>query len=188
MHRMILPFLVVLTIVAVTWWKATSTPAAAGPAAIADSAPLQQPADAMPGPRRSQALPVDDVAVDVEAMRRQQRSDADKVVAAGRSKLVGRYDGEGVDHAWATAKQSELMAFRTSQQIEAIGAQADNLAINCRTSVCRIDADFSSRSEAEDWTTLYLTGAGSRIPNASTRVVPNTDGTFHLEIYGLARN
>lgn len=123
----------------------------------------------------------------LESQKARDRAEVDKVLAAGRNKLVGRYESETTDQSWANAKQVELAQFSTSAQIEAINVEPGNLDIACRRSICRIGADFASRSAAQDWATLYLTNMGDRLPNAFFEMSANTDGSTHIDVYGLAR-
>ncbi|HJW46260.1 MAG TPA: hypothetical protein VJ484_07190 [Lysobacter sp.] len=123
----------------------------------------------------------------LQAKRAQERKKIDRVVAAGRSKLVGRYESQPIDHAWATVKRAELMELGTSEQIEAIQAQPTSLGVDCRTSVCRIGADFPSQTAAEDWATLYLISEGANLPQASMKASVNPDGSVHLDVYAHAK-
>ena len=137
----------------------------------------------------SQPLPMNgaEAHARLQAKRAQQHKKIDGVVAAGRSKLAGRYESEPIDHAWATVKRAELMELGTSEQIEAIHAQPTNLGVDCRTSVCRIGADFPNPTAAEDWATLYMTSEGANLPQASLKTVVNPDGSVHLDIFANAK-
>jgi hypothetical protein len=172
-------------IIGVSWWKSheQSSPPAM-PAAESNSASVTTPA-AGPRPPGLRDAPVSPD--QVEAQRAQEREAVQAIVAAGRQKLGSRYTQETIDASWADAKQVELAQFASSQQISEIHAEPKNLAIDCRRTVCHITADFPSRTASQDWATLYLTGAGSRIANASLDTVANSDGSVRLEIYGLAR-
>lgn len=179
---------VVVLISIVTWWKMPRTKVATAadghPSAQVDSGAGRSP----PRPI-SQPLPLSDAEqrARIVAEREAERKSMDQLVTAGRNKLVTRYESETIDQAWASTKRVELAEFSTSAQMEAIGAQPDNLSIDCRRSTCRIGADFPSRSVAEDWSTLYLASLGSRLPNASLQTSVNSDGSTHIDIYGLAR-
>jgi hypothetical protein len=178
----------VVLIIGITWWK--SQEKAASDAATAPGAVASPPADAdarqalpsAPRPSTGQAG-----GTGLEAEREQERQNVQAIVAAGRNKLVSRYTSETIDASWADGKQVELAQFSTSQQIQEVHAEPKNLVIDCRRTVCRITADFANRTASQDWATLYLTGAGSRIANASLETIANADGSVRMEIYGLAR-
>jgi hypothetical protein len=106
---------------------------------------------------------------------------------AGERKLRGRYESEGVDAGWAPGKQRILEERSVSRQI--LEANASPVAFNatCRSSVCRITADFASSVAANDWYTLYTLNAGGELFASSVRGTPNPDGSVHLEIYASTR-
>jgi hypothetical protein len=123
----------------------------------------------------------------VEQFRARNEAAAERVVTAGRNKLVGAFNGETIDQAWAANARSELSQFATSQQIHDLHAEPLSMDVDCRRTVCRIGADFATRAAANDWATLYLTSVGARMPNASLQTSDNADGTAHLEVYGSVR-
>lgn len=110
-----------------------------------------------------------------------------QAAAAGEQRLRLRYEGERVDAAWAASKQQVLESLSVSPQIEQVNAQPLAIVANCRKTVCRIDADFPSRTAADDWFTLYTLNAGPEMTHSSSRNNVNPDGSVHLQIYGLAR-
>jgi hypothetical protein len=185
---------VVFAILGISWWKAQEGSTYRGApdapqwgatdaSAAASASVSSQPPPVVRSPEADAAAATARINADREAARKSVGA----IVEAGRKKLVTRYEGETLDSSWALAKQAELAGFGTSQQIEDIHAEPKNLAIDCRRTVCRINADFGNRSIAQDWAMLYLTGAGSRLANASLETIPNPDGSFRMEIYGLAR-
>ena len=124
-----------------------------------------------------------------DRMRRELLAEFKKVNAAGREKIVGRYESETIDPAWSNATRQALMApsLAASDQIRATHSEPSGLAVDCRSTTCRITADFPNRIAADDWSTFYLTGAGDRLPNATLRKTTNPDGSVRLEIYAVAR-
>jgi hypothetical protein len=178
--------------VGITWWRSHSNdvppttdtiemrPAAGVPANVARSAPPQ----AVP----SLALNAGELHARRKEQKAQREANIDRIVAAGRKKVVGRYESETIDSAWANATRQELLKFSLSDQIRATQSEPSGLNIDCRRTTCRIEADFPSITAADDWSTLYLTDAGSRLPNASLQKSYNADGSVHLTIYALARS
>lgn len=194
MRALVVLLLVALMGLGLARWKSPSTTAGAAVAApeaeTNDTLAVGSTGAAPPAVRGlSRPLPLNEAEAQaqLQAMREEGQRSAERVAAAGRNQLVGRYEQEATDHTWATAKQTELASFGTSDQIEAIQARPDNLDIACRSSVCRIGADFLTRSAAEDWAALFLTGAGARLPTAALETSVNPDGSIHLDIYGSAR-
>lgn len=125
--------------------------------------------------------------MDREEMRRTQRLQQERRGMEAHRALAGRYAAEPVDPTWASAKEAKLLAASTSDEIRRANAQPRNYTATCRSSVCKIGADFDNRGALEDWLTLFSTGLGSEVPNESYRVTTNPDGSLHLEIMGLAR-
>ena len=101
--------------------------------------------------------------------------------------LASRYAGEPVDAAWASAKEAKLLAASASDEIRRSNAVPENYRASCRSSVCRIGADFPNRGAVQDWLTLFSTAVGSELPNEAYVVTSNQDGSVHLDIMGLAR-
>jgi hypothetical protein len=110
-----------------------------------------------------------------------------KQVASARQKLQSRFAGEPVNAAWAASTEQALEQAKGGDQIDQLGAQPLAFAVQCRTSVCLIGADFPSITAADDWFTLYSLQAGSELASSTAHKSRNPDGTIHLEIYGLSR-
>lgn len=64
------------------------------------------------------------------------------------------------------------------------GLVPQDLAIDCRQSLCRIAGEFQRPGDAEDWATMYLSAAGGRIQRARTAQVRQPDGSVQVIIYG----
>jgi len=80
-----------------------------------------------------------------------------------------------------------MLAASKSIQIEQLHAEPQSLDVDCKTSMCRIQADFASESLANDWLTLFATNLGSEMPEASFQHSTNPDGTHRVLVYGLSR-
>lgn len=183
--------LVAALIVSVTWWKvgSRSSDAASPVADLHDAAAVDSPPQSRIAAQRNPPI----TASPAELMRssrlhhEQARQKEAKVVEAGRSKLFTRYQNEKVDGGWATAREQSLIEHAVTPQIHDMGAEPKNLTAHCRSSTCRLTADFPTRVAADDWFTLYLTNTGTDLFNASYQATINDDGTTHVEIYGLAK-
>ena len=125
------------------------------------------------------------------AERRERRKAAqveqENKARAFHATLAARHAAEPVDAAWAGAKEAKLLAASASDEMRRIDALPDNYRASCRSSVCKIGADFPNRGAVQDWLTLFSTGVGSELPNEAYIVTNNPDGSVHLEIMGLAR-
>ena len=165
-------------------WRGRALPeddsTASAPAAQAAAVPRTEPARGMRAP--PQISPA-------ERRERRQAAQAEqeRKGRAFHDALATRYAAEPVDAAWAAAKEAKLLAASASDEIRRIGAMPGNYRASCRSSVCRIGADFPNRSATEDWLTLFSTGVGGELPNEAYVVSPNPDGSVHLEVMGLAR-
>ena len=181
-------------VVGITWWHSrdtTTTPAASpSPPPGTTTAPGTPARTARPVasvPRNGFLPPSRER---IRESRARQRASVQRVVAAGREKIVGRYQSEGIDASWSSATRQALMApaLTASDQIRATHSEPSDLAVDCRSTTCRITADFPTMVAADDWSTLYITGAGDQLPNASLSKSANADGSVHLEIYAIARH
>ena len=101
--------------------------------------------------------------------------------------LAARYAAEPVAAAWAAGKEAVLLAASDSPEIRRVGATPGNYRASCRSSMCRIDADFPDKGAMEDWLTLFSTGNGGELPFQAYVVSRNPDGSFHLDVMALAR-
>lgn len=124
-----------------------------------------------------------------EQMERRARMREEQGVRtrALRDQSAKRYDNEAVDPAWASAKESELLAFADQPEFDEVDARPASLSIDCRSSICKLDAQFENRTQAEKWIMMYTSSAGGAMPSAITSRNQNPDGSTHVEIYGRAR-
>jgi hypothetical protein len=133
----------------------------------------------LPGPMPTEA--------EIMLRREASKREAQQVVEAGKSKLVGQYQSEKVDAQWASAKEQRLQSLSTTAEMTSLNAIPTDMQVDCRSSVCRITATFRSRVAAEDWFTLYALNVGAEMPNASFESHVNPDGTVGVQVHGLAR-
>ena len=101
--------------------------------------------------------------------------------------FANRYAEEPVDASWAGRKEATMLAASKSGQITLIHAEPKDLDIDCKTSLCRIQADFATRGLAMDWFTLFSTNVGGEMPNSTFKYSTNPDGSWRVTIYGLSR-
>lgn len=108
-------------------------------------------------------------------------------VRARHQEYARRYSEERADASWAGPHEARMLDASRSDQIAQLQAEPQALDIDCKASMCRVVADFATRSVAEDWFTLFSIG-GSGMPTASYEHSFNPDGTARVTIYGLMRN
>lgn len=104
-----------------------------------------------------------------------------------RRELMQRYAAEDLDPVWAAAKEATMFGASTSTQIAQLEAEPQALDISCRSTTCRIEADFASASLAEDWFTLFSTNLGAEMPHASFEYSRQADGSARVVVYGIGR-
>lgn len=104
-----------------------------------------------------------------------------------REQSAARYASEQVDPAWAPQKESQLTQIASNAAFEQAGAKPSSLSVDCRSSMCRVDGAFETRSQAEDWVMMYMSSVGGTMPNSIVSSSQAEDGSTRVEIYGRAR-
>lgn len=176
---------VVALILAVTMLKRTGTDEEANATvSAADSHARVDPSS--PSLRANPAPPAFSPA-ERHARRRALQAEQVRKGRESHQALASRYAAEPVDAAWAAAKETRLLAASVSDEIRRVGAVPQNFRASCRSTTCKVDADFENRGAMEDWLTLFSTGSGGELPFVAYVVTPNGDGSYHLDVVGLAK-
>ena len=162
-------------------------------AAPVEPQPEQQATQATPDPRRGGTPGTGQLSpqADLRAQRQkaaEARKDVQQKVDRTQAAFAARYNNEPVDAAWAGAKEAELMGLGVSDQIRQLGAEPQNMSVDCKSSMCRITGDFATTSTGDDWFTLYMNNVGAKVPVASYKYVRNPDGTVTINVYAMGRN
>lgn len=157
-----------------------------------EAAPVAAPMPASPPVARAArpAAPLrsrDEELVEQVAARQAMREEHAARMAELRERSAARYAGERVDAEWAPVKEVELSAIADRKDFAAAGAKPISLEIDCRSTMCRLDGQFSSRGQAEDWVMMYTASVGEAMPNSVVSRSRNPDGSTRVEIYGRAR-
>jgi hypothetical protein len=183
---------VVVAIAAATWFIRSddaAAPAVAAPGPVADDgrgSPVQrgaQPASTASRPPRD---PIERMA-EISDRRAQSREDYLKRTEALRQTAEKSFAAEKVDAAWAPAKETALDAVAAQPSFATANAAPRRMQVECRSSMCRIDSEFGSMGQAEDWLLLYMSSVGSTLPNSVVTRTPNPDGSASIRIYGRGR-
>jgi len=121
------------------------------------------------------------------AKRRQSAEAMVKQNQAARDAAILAFRNERVDAAWAGAHESRLSGIAASDAIAGTRIQPRDSDISCKARTCLIQANFASRSEAEDWALLFMSSVGDALPTSVVTTNQNPDGSGRVEIYGTAR-
>ncbi|MBB6599244.1 hypothetical protein [Luteimonas sp. MC1825] len=119
--------------------------------------------------------------------RAQRRDEHIARTAALKKQSAERFAAEQVDPAWAPQKEAELAGIAGQPGFATAGVKPTSLDMDCKSSMCRIDGQFASNGEAEDWILIYMSSVGSALPSSVVSRTQNPDGSTRVEIYGRAR-
>lgn len=182
---------IVLVIAAVMFIRSrqpAAPPIAAAPTDTAVAAPVD-------GNRRppSAGLSGADAAALRESVRDRTRQLAQKKQAVQaqvdqtQAQFSSRFKSERTDTAWAGAKASTLEGLRLSDQMRQMEIDPKNMNVDCKSTMCRITADFPNTSAGDDWATLYMNNVAAEVPAASYKYIQNPDGTVTIDMYAIGR-
>jgi hypothetical protein len=168
--------------------RRNAAPAAAVVPAAAEAPAARPSTSSRYTPRR----PIDGrAAAQAMAVRREEMAQKRKQVQARvdrtQAAFASRHRNETVDPGWSNAKEVALTKLATSDQIQQLGVDARNMAVDCRTSMCRITADFDSMAAGDDWVVLYMNNAAQQLPAASYKYIQHPDGTVTINVYAIGR-
>lgn len=119
--------------------------------------------------------------------RTQMRLEQRERTGAALTQSMERYAAEPIDPAWAAAKSGQLTAIANQPEFKEVNASPTSLSVDCRSSMCRLAAQFDNRVQAESWIMMYTSSVGGEMPSSLASRSQNEDGSFHVEIYGRAR-
>jgi hypothetical protein len=140
--------------------------------------------------RRSPGLPGTATAGDMATMMEKRKRMAEATQARARERdaaLAARFAAEKPDPSWSPMHEKDLASLQDSDPMRDAGAKAANFRADCRSTTCRIQADFPDSGAAADWLQLYMGSVGDRLPMATAHKVTNPDGSVRVEIYGVGR-
>jgi len=170
--------------------EGTSSVAASDDAGHAQSVRRLSPEEVRALAARSPGLAGPRTAGDIAAMmeRRERMAQATQArIEKRNADMAGSYAAEKVDPAWSGAHEKDLASLLDSGPLRDAGTKAGNFQAQCRSSMCRIQADFPDPSSASDWLQLYMAGVGDNLPVATAHQIRNPDGSVRIEIYGVGR-
>jgi hypothetical protein len=190
----VFPILLVLVVVAFAAWTMLrgNDPADASAtfdgAPDVDGAPLSATPATQPEPGRRpivRTVPPDDPSSLFAAPRNpaEEQAERDRILA----QLEQQHNAQPIDPAWAGPAEAALEKLTEDPGLVASQIKPDAYRSECRTSSCRISADFSSHADAEDWSTMYITNTGRTFQRTRSMVIPTGDGGYEARIYGTRR-
>jgi hypothetical protein len=119
----------------------------------------------------------------IDRAAREQQARIDQA----KQDLIQLYQSEKTNPAWATTKERELLPLTQATQIQQMNAVPKQLDIDCKTSSCRVAAEFDNAGAANDWATVFTASLGSSMPTGTVQQVSRPDGTITIEVYGAMR-
>ena len=122
------------------------------------------------------------VAARATAQASKSRSNAQLRQAIGQA-----YAAEPRDSAWAAAKEDELRKILAGAGMAAAGVAADDLTMQCKSTLCETTAKFSEPGAAEDWVLAYMSSLGSAASSSVVSRVALAGGGTRLTILSKAR-
>ena len=128
-----------------------------------------------------------DVKREMSERNAKSRREMQQQIERTQSAFSTRYANETVDPAWAAAKEATLDQQTVSTTIEQAGVVPENVAVDCKSTVCLVSADFGNRGDADAWFALYMNNVAAEVPYAVSQHVVNADGGITLKVYAVGR-
>lgn len=139
-----------------------------------------------PPPRGDGASTAERAAAMTES-REARREERKQKLQDARLAMASRFGQETVDPAWSAGKEASLQAVAESPTFVQAGIVPDSLRIDCKRSVCKINATHASYGASADWAMIYMTSSAGEVTHTFTKSINNPDGTTSVEIYAQAR-
>lgn len=99
------------------------------------------------------------------------------------------FASQDVNPSWAAAKSREIQQLAASDDIKSAGAKPPvEMKVECRSSLCKVTAEFASNSDAQDWVEIFSLTSGKAFSGGATSVKTLPDGTAELTVITAARN
>jgi hypothetical protein len=104
----------------------------------------------------------------------------DRVVA----ELESQFRAEPIDAGWSAQSEDQIVSAAAAPVMDRAGFKPKDVSMACRSRTCRISASFTSAIDAQDWSDRLLTQMGGTISQARVAVVPQTDGSYEVRVFG----
>jgi len=111
--------------------------------------------------------------------------------AAKREQAVAQMESshraEPLDAAWSAASEQSFTVATSTPVMAAAGFKPQDVSTDCRSRTCRVSARFSSALDAQDWADRLVTQMGATIANARVAVLPQSDGSYEVRVFGARK-
>ena len=95
-----------------------------------------------------------------------------------------RFRGDTLDSSWSAPAEKQLIDAASEPSLTQLGVPLSYNA-SCTGHMCKLNLSFARRTEADDWSELYVNGMGGIVSSVRSAVLPNADGTTDLVIYAV---
>jgi hypothetical protein len=111
---------------------------------------------------------------------------AEKKAELVARQLESRFRNEAISAKWARETERGLLDSFASSESKAMGvAPPLDADIQCRSSMCRIQADYADDGAAADAALVYTMDIANRLPNIYRSTITNPDGTSRILLYAM---
>ena len=93
-----------------------------------------------------------------------------------------RFRGDTPDVSWSAPAEKQLIDAASESSLTQLGVPLSYNA-SCTGHMCKLNLSFAHRTEADDWSEIYVNGMGGIVSSVRSAVLPNADGTTDLVIY-----
>ncbi len=138
-------------------------------------------------PARTDTASIAERSAEMTASRQARREERKQKLQDARQAMASRYEQESVDPAWSAGKETSLQAVAESPTFKQAGIVPESLRIDCRSTVCKVNATHASYGASADWAMIYMTSSAGEVSHTFTKTTNNPDGTTSVEIYAQAR-
>ncbi len=101
-----------------------------------------------------------------------------------RKALDAEFRADTPDPGGSRGTVTHLEDTVVGKDMAATGLAPEDVAVDCRKTLCKVSARFARSGDAEDWAIMYLSAAGGEIERAQTVHVRQPDGSTQVIIYG----
>ena len=102
-------------------------------------------------PARADTASVAERSAEMTASRQARREARKQKLQDARQAMASRFEQESVDPAWSARKETSLQAVAESPTFKQAGIVPESLRIDCRSTVCKVNAIHASYGASADW-------------------------------------
>ncbi len=155
---------------------------------VPSAIPAYQPTPALGRPpARTETTSIAQRSAEMTATRQARREERKRKLQDARLAIASRFEQESVDPAWSAGKETRLQAVAESPTFKQAGIVPESLRIDCRSTLCKVNATHASYGASADWAMIYMTSSAGEVTHTFTKTTNNPDGTTSVEIYAQAR-